>query len=90
MRKVINSQVPAPPDENDVELDSRRAVVVLKRKKNWRAPGPDRVTNYWWKQAIALHDGVTGTFKSIMLNNYDFPLWFTGGRTTLNPSPATP
>ena len=35
MRTAINSQVPAPPDENDVELDSRRAVGVLKRKKNW-------------------------------------------------------
>ena len=83
MQKVINGQVPAPPDENAVELDSRRAVRVLKRKRNWRAPGQDRVTNYWWKQAITLHDGVTGAFKSIMLNNYDFPLWFTGARTTL-------
>ena len=33
MRTAINSQVPAPPDENDVELDSRKAVEVLKRKK---------------------------------------------------------
>ena len=89
MRTAINSQVPSPPDENDVELDSRRAVEVLKRKKNWSAPGPDRVTNYWWKQAIALHDGVTRAFKSIMLNSYDFPLWFTGGRTTLIPKPGS-
>ncbi|KAK2548736.1 hypothetical protein P5673_030972 [Acropora cervicornis] len=42
MRTAINSQVPSPPDENDVELDSRRAVEALKRKKNWSAPGPDR------------------------------------------------
>ncbi|XP_068671379.1 uncharacterized protein [Montipora foliosa] len=34
MRTAINSQVPAPPEENDVELDSRKAVGVLKRKKN--------------------------------------------------------
>ena len=61
--------MPAPPNENDVELDSRRAVGVLKRKTNWSAPGPDRVTNYWWKQAIASHDGVTRAFKSVMLNN---------------------
>ena len=47
MRTVVNSQVPAPPDENDVELDSRRAVGVWKRKKNWSTPGPDRVTDYW-------------------------------------------
>ena len=44
MRTAINSQVPAPPDENDVELDSRKAVGVLKRKKNWSAPGPDKLT----------------------------------------------
>ena len=65
MRTAINSQVPAPTDENDVMLDSRRAVGVLKRKKNWSAPGPDRVINYWWKQATALHEGVTRAFKMI-------------------------
>ena len=89
MTTAINSQVPAPPDENDVELDSLKAVGVLKRKKNWSAPGPDKLINYWWKQAIALHDGVTRAFKTIMLNNYDFPLWFTGGRTTLIPKPGS-
>ena len=89
MRTAINSQVPAPPDENDEEVDSRKAVGVLKRKKNWSAPGPDKLTDYWWKQAIALHDGVTRAFKIIMLNNYDFPLWFTGGRTTLIPKPGS-
>ena len=88
MRTAINSQVPAPPDEN-VELDSRKAVGVLKRKKNWNAPGPDKLTNNWWKQAIALHDGVTRAFKTIMLNNNDFPLWFTGGRKTLIPKPGS-
>ena len=89
MRTAINSQVPAPPDENDVELDSTGAVEVLKRKKNWSAPGLDRVTNYWRKQAIALHDAVTGAFKCVMLNKYDLPLWFTGGRTTLIPKPGS-
>lgn len=64
MRTAINSQVPAPPEENDVELDSRKAVGVLKRKKNWSAPGPDKLTNYWWKQAIAVHHGVTTAFKT--------------------------
>ena len=38
MRTAINSQVPAPPDENDVELDSRKAVGVLKRKKELERP----------------------------------------------------
>ena len=54
MRTAIHCQVPAPPDENDVELDSRKAAGVLKRKKNWSAPGPDKLTNYWWKHEIAL------------------------------------
>ena len=39
MRTAIFSQVPAPPDENDVELDSRKAAGVLKRKKKWSALG---------------------------------------------------
>ena len=39
-------------------LDTSFAVKVLARKKNWSAPGPDRLLNFWWKRAHVLHEGV--------------------------------
>ena len=53
-----------------------------------RAPGPDRITNFWWKKARVLHEGVGGgVAKSFQatVHQAEFPLWFSGGRTTLIP-----
>ena len=44
IRCTVYSRVP-PPSENTWKLDTTEATKVLARKKNWSAPGPDRVTN---------------------------------------------
>ncbi|XP_068756824.1 uncharacterized protein [Montipora capricornis] len=38
MRTAINSQVPAPPEENDVELDSRKGCRSFKEEKELERP----------------------------------------------------
>ena len=48
IRSAIYSQAP-PPSEKAWKLDTLKAAKVLARKKNWSAPGPDRLTNFWWK-----------------------------------------
>ena len=57
----MRSLVPPPTDE-DWTLETAEAVGVLNRKKNWSAPGPDRLVNFWWKRAHALHEGVARSF----------------------------
>ena len=66
VRHAIFSKVPPPTDE-DWTLETAEAVGVLKRKKNWSAPGPDRLVNFWWKRthAHALHQGVARSFEAI-------------------------
>ena len=49
-------------------------------KRNWSAPGPDRVVNYWWKRACTLHEGVASAFKTITSSTCEYPKWFTEGR----------
>ena len=61
MRDAIFSKVP-PPTEETWTLETAEAVGVLKRKKNWSAPGPDKLVNYWWKRAQALHEGMARSF----------------------------
>ena len=58
---------------------------VLGRKKNWSAPGPDRLANFWWKHAYALHEGVVSSFQAISEYEEDFPAWFSEGKTSLIP-----
>ncbi|PFX29473.1 Retrovirus-related Pol polyprotein from type-1 retrotransposable element R2 [Stylophora pistillata] len=64
------------------------ATRVLARKKNWSAPGPDRLTNVWWKKALVLHEDVAMSFQAIANTNEEYPPWFSEGKTTLLPKPG--
>ena len=64
------------------------ATKVLARKRNWNAPGPNRLTNFWWKKAIVLHEGVTISFQTIVNTNIGYPAWLSEGKTTLLPKPG--
>ena len=46
IRSAIQRRVP-PPTEEDWDLDPAIAAKVLAKKKNWSAPGPDRLGNFW-------------------------------------------
>ena len=54
VRDAIREKVPVPP-EKDFELSAKQAEKVIMKKRNWSAPGPDRIVNFWWKRANCLH-----------------------------------
>ena len=53
MESAINSRVAAPADEQFL-LTKEEAVKAIREMRNWSAPGPDHITNYWWKKAYSL------------------------------------
>ena len=61
MRHAIFSIVSPQTDEAWI-LETAEALSVLKRKKNWSVPGPDKMVNFCWKRAHALHE-VPGSLK---------------------------
>ena len=63
-------QVP-PPTGDEWALEVAEAVTVLSKKRNWSAPGPDKITNCWWKHAITLHKGVVESFKEVSKSDED-------------------
>ena len=69
--------------ECDIECDQVKKVIV--KKRNWSAPGPNRIVNCWWKRAKPLHESVALSFLEITLGENDVPLWFTQGKTSLIP-----
>ncbi|XP_068739391.1 uncharacterized protein [Montipora capricornis] len=64
------------------------AAKVLTKKKNWSAPGPDRLANFWWKRANSLHKGVATAFQVISRSDEEYPQWFSEGKTSLIPKPG--
>ena len=84
MKSAINSRVTAPTDEQFL-LTKEEAVNAIRKKRNWNAPGPDRITNYWWKKAYSLHEGVSNAFMNIVRHDHEYPLWFAEGKTSLIP-----
>ena len=69
-------------------MDPAVAAKVLAKKKNWSAPGPDRLANFWWKRAESLHVGVAAAFQAISSIDGEYPLWLSDGKTSLIPKPG--
>ena len=74
--------------EEDWVLEISEVVALIKKKKNWSAPGPERIANFWWKRATALHQCVTIAFQAITACEESYSSWFCTGKTSLIPKPG--
>ena len=80
--------VPEVPSD-DWNLNAEQVTKIIKRKKNWSAPGPDRIAYFWWKKATILHEEIATCFQATaQLEDLQLPLWFSEGKTTLIPKPG--
>ena len=43
------------PYHGDMNVSTTDGFKAVKKKKNWSAAGPDKITNYWWKKYLLLH-----------------------------------
>ena len=74
--------------EEVFNLSTTQAAKVITKKRNWSAPGPERVANFWLKKVKMLHTGIAKSFQAIAQEDHEIPWWFTGGKTSLNPKPG--
>lgn len=56
---------------------------VLKKAKNWKAPGPDKIHNFWLKSFTSTHGPLSRCFQKFLEDPTSFPKFFAAGRTTL-------
>ena len=49
------------------------------KKKNWTAPGIDRIQNCWWKKFKPAQRPLKRAFKKIRDNNKLIPVWWPSG-----------
>ena len=53
IRGALADAVPEPPREAS-ELDACGAGRIIGRKRNWSAPGPDGITNFWAEESTGI------------------------------------
>ncbi|EFA78254.1 hypothetical protein PPL_08905 [Heterostelium album PN500] len=54
----------------------------IKNKKNWSAPGPNGICNYWIKRIKRYHEDLAEAFNEYLyLDIMEFPKWFCEGIT---------
>ena len=63
----------------------------LKKKKNWSAPGLDKITNFWLKHLSSLHHPIATAVTSL-INSVPsvLPDWISEGRTVMIPKKENP
>ncbi|XP_030762684.1 uncharacterized protein LOC115887411 [Sitophilus oryzae] len=57
----------------------------LKTIKNWAAPGPDGIHNFWWKQITSSHNALARQFSESLIKPACIPEFFTRGITIMLP-----
>ena len=42
-------------DHGNIPVTCELVLKAIKKKKNWSAPGPDLIVNFWWKRLTSTH-----------------------------------
>ena len=68
-------------------LNAEQVTKIINRKKNWSAPGPDRIANFCMvEKATILHKEIANCFQiTAQLEDLQFPLWFFDGQDNSDP-----
>ena len=69
----------------ELVITPQRIEEKLKQYPNFKAPGPDKIPNYWLKKINVLHQYYSKCFNKLLNGEEETPEWFTKGETTLIP-----
>ena len=66
-----------------IDISPEKLTKSTKKLSNWKAPGLDKVQNFWIKYLTALHPLLAEYFNEEMNQDENKSEWLTGGKTTL-------
>lgn len=75
-------------DDNEVTIEE--LVRVIKKTHNWKAPGVDKVHNYWYKYFPAIHPKMVQLINEMIAKPTTQPEFLTKGITYLIPKGGNP
>ena len=82
-----------PDNENSVDsvpITNHVVYQCFKSKRNWVAPGKDKITNFLLKKITSIHDKLAITINRFINDGMQIPRWLVEGRTVLIPKTENP
>ena len=71
--------------DGDLEITMDVCKNTVRKKKNWSAPGPDKITNFWWKKLPCIMKLIVDLFHNIINVLLTIERWVCAGRVALLP-----
>ena len=75
--KIINVE--------ELRITEEKVYKIIKKRKNWSAPGIDGIQNFWWKKFQGTWKALVRSFNVWIEQPQRIPDWVTHGRTVLLP-----
>ena len=66
-------------------IDADEVTHAIKKSSNWKSPRKDKVTNFWLKQLVSIHEDMSKTYTNIIENPEETPERLTEGLAYLLP-----
>jgi len=67
------------------DIQTKDVTDKLAYTANWKAPGPDRVSNFWLKKLTSTHKQMAANINDIIREPVRTPEWMLEGKTSLLP-----
>ena len=67
LKEAIKENV-SEPREDGITFEYTSARKVTTKNKNWSAPGPDKIANFWWKKDVPYTRACPRVFKQSQTN----------------------
>ena len=73
------------PPMHEIVISEETIKNKLRITSNFKSPGPDKIQNFWMKQLSSLHPYYAQSFRRLINNEEQAPVWLTEGTTHLLP-----
>ena len=80
--KDVEKELEAVEKQGDINIMPNDIKTYVRKMANWKAPGPDNIQGFWFKNLTAVHTRLAAHLQEC-LNSGEIPEWLVKGKTTL-------
>ena len=66
-------------------INVEETTCAINKSSNWKSPGKDKVSNFWLKRLVSLHEDLANAYTKVTEHPEETPEWLTEGFTYLIP-----
>lgn len=77
-------------DNETVNISSDNITECLRSKRNWSAPGNDKLVNFWLKKFISIHTKLAVAINTMINERQQIPDWLSEGSCVMIPKKENP